>query len=519
MTKNISAITRRELMQRAALSALFLSLPPLTGFSSIPRYRPIESSTGKALYLTHAEIIDVVKGTLLSNQTIAIRKGIIESISEQVPVAREGDLTLDLKNQYVLPGLIDAHCHATLPGGSALQAGLFLTIMNQLKRNYTQQLRQGVTTIRDMGALPKILHDHLAQIQTGELIGPRVVYCNAFTNIHGGHPDFNPQEMSIFAWLILAFTGRSNMWFQDTEELKEKMRQNSAGGASFIKLTMDKISVLCGKSEIPAYTDEHLKTICDFAQKNNLPIAGHIHTKFGFDRAVQYGINTMEHSISDAVLTPKDIEAMAKKKIANIPTMTIAQRLSAPEAYDELPKKFRTDFIEQEIALRRDYINSAPNDYTEPAIHKNNVVHLQNYKKYGCDDLYKMRKFMANPEIYFNILLLGPKNLLAMRDAGIIIGCGTDAGVPFAYHGTLWQEMEMLHRVGLSNKEVLRSATINNAKIVGMADKIGTIDVGKYADLVIFEENPLEKIEACRKPQTVVKDGKIYETEKIALKT
>jgi imidazolonepropionase-like amidohydrolase len=126
---------------------------------------------------------------------------------------------------------------------------------------------------------------------------------------------------------------------------------------------------------------------------------------------------------------------------------------------------------------------------------------------------------MANPEIYFNILLLGPKNLLAMRDAGILIGCGTDAGVPFAYHGTLWQEMEMLHRVGLSNKEVLRSATINNAKIVGMADKIGTIDVGKYADLVILEENPLEKIEACRKPQTVVKDGKIYETEKIALKT
>ena len=104
---------------------------------------------------------------------------------------------------------------------------------------------------------------------------------------------------------------------------------------------------------------------------------------------------------------------------------------------------------------------------------------------------------------------------MAMKDAGIVIGCGTDSGVPLAYHGTLWREMEMLGRIGFSNSEILQCATINNAKIVGMADKIGSVEAGKYADLTILQENPLEKIETCRKPQMVIKNGEIYDVGKI----
>jgi len=73
----------------------------------------------------------------------------------------------------------------------------------------------------------------------------------------------------------------------------------------------------------------------------------------------------------------------------------------------------------------------------------------------------------------------------------------------------------MYRRIGFSNSEVLRCATINNAKIIGMADKIGSAEAGKCADLVILKENPLKKIEACSKPQMVIKDGKIYDVGKI----
>jgi imidazolonepropionase-like amidohydrolase len=167
------------------------------------------------------------------------------------------------------------------------------------------------------------------------------------------------------------------------------------------------------------------------------------------------------------------------------------------------------------MAIRREYINSSLEDYTEISIHESNIAYLKNYRKYGCENLYPKGRYMANPEIYFDILLVGPRNLMAMKDAGIIIGCGTDSGVPLSYHGTLWREMEMLCRVGFSLLEVLQCATINNAKIIGMADKIGSVDEGKFADLVVLKENPLETSRAFRKPQIVIKDGKIYDVGKI----
>jgi imidazolonepropionase-like amidohydrolase len=101
-----------------------------------------------------------------------------------------------------------------------------------------------------------------------------------------------------------------------------------------------------------------------------------------------------------------------------------------------------------------------------------------------------------------------------MKEAGIVIGCGTDAGIPLVYHGMLWREMEMLTRIGFSNQEALRCATINNAKILRMEDKIGTIDKGKLADMVVLKENPFAVIEACRTPQMVIKGGRIHDVSK-----
>ena len=517
MKKNESGeMTRRQLMQVAATSGLCLALPNISGCSSLPKYTALTAGNDQALELINCNIIDVVGGVVQRNKTITIRRGLIEAISDKMPLPQEDSLIFDMKNQYLIPGLIDAHCHSTLPSESQLDPFGVLTTMRQVKRNYTSQLAHGVTTIRDLGAMPKMLHDNLQMIEKGEMAGPRVVYCNAFTNVFGGHPDIDPADVSIFSGIVLPIFGNSNLWFKDTPELKEKLKLNSTGGVSFIKLTMDKVSVLCGHGKIPVYTDEHLRVITEFAQENNLTTAGHIHSKYGFDRALQYGINSMEHSIAYTDLTDQEVTEMAKKNIAIVPTMIIAQVLAAEEAYDELPRQFQTDFIINEMNIRRQFLNSSQDDYVEPSIHKNNVSSLNNYKKYGCENLYKKGKFHANPEIYFDILLRGPKNALKMKQAGVNIGCGTDSGVPFMYHGSLWREMEMLSRIGFSNKEVLQCATINNARILRMADKIGTIEKGKFADMVAFKENPLIKIEACRVPQVVIKEGRIYDVAKKA---
>jgi len=511
-----ATMTRRCLLKSVAGASFFFGMPGLAYCSSVPKYQPTMTDSGKALHLVHGNVVDVIRGVILRDRNVTIRGGVIESVSEQIPVKREGDRVLDIQDQFIIPGLIDAHCHMTMSSESTLNPFLFLTTLRQLKRNFIQQVRQGVTTVRDLGAMPGLLHDYLKQIEQGELVGPRIVYCNAFTNILGGHPDIDPTHLGVFASLVMAYAGQLSLWFKNAQDLKQKMKQNSAAGASFIKLTLDNRSLLCGKGEIPVYSDEHLKIIIDYAQKNNLATAGHIHTKFGFDRARQWAIDSMEHMIADALLSEKEVSEMAKKKIAIVPTMVIAQMMAAEEAYSERPPEYRNDFIDREVAIRREYIAATHDDYVEPSIHQDNVASLENYKIHGgCDALYEKKVFMANPEIYFNMLLVGPRNLQAMREAGVIIGCGTDAGVPFQYHGTLWREMEMLCRLGFSATEVMRCATINNAKIVGLADKLGTVEVGKCADLAVLRENPLSRIEACRHPVLVIKEGAVYDPSKM----
>lgn len=507
-------MTRRDMLQLAAASAILFSLPAMTGCTSFPKDKPACLGEGKALTLVHCNVIDVLQGGVNHDRTITIENGVIESISDRLPEPRGESLVVDMKNQYLIPGLIDAHCHSTLASEAEFNPFGVSTMFRQIRRNYVQQLAHGVTTIRDMGALPKLLHKNLEMIEKGELAGPRVVYCNAFTNVHGGHPDIDPADVSMFSGIAMAFTGNPSFWFKDIPELEEKMKESIENGASFIKLTMDNRSLLCGKGEIPVYSEEQLEFIFAFARKNNLPVAGHIHTKFGFDRALRYGINSMEHSLADALLTDSEIAEMAGKNIAIVPTMVIAQMLAAEEAFDSVPELYRNSFVYNELSIRRQMLNPSPDGYIEPAIHEKNVEALQYYQKYGCSNLYKNGKFLARPDLYFNILLHGPQNLLKMKEAGIVIGCGTDAGIPYVYHGMLWREMEMLARIGFSNQEALRCATINNAKILRMEDKIGTIDKGKLADMVVLKENPFTVIETCRAPQMVIKGGRIYDVSK-----
>ncbi|MEA2102492.1 MAG: amidohydrolase family protein [Thermodesulfobacteriota bacterium] len=73
----------------------------------------------------------------------------------------------------------------------------------------------------------------------------------------------------------------------------------------------------------------------------------------------------------------------------------------------------------------------------------------------------------------------------------------------------MYREFEIYDRIGFSNAEILQCVTINNARILGMEDQIGTIEAGKLADLVVFENNPLQDIKALRKPTMVFKDGRI----------
>ena len=233
------------------------------------------------------------------------------------------------------------------------------------------------------------------------------------------------------------------------------------------------------------------------------------------DRITKYPMNSIEHIVSDAFLSDKDIETMIKNNISIVPTMTVGQSYLMEEAYDTLPPEYQDDFIYNELKIRKEYFSGEAEKHCTPYFHKVNIDTLEYYKTIGRDKLWENKIFLVNPDIFFGFMKYGRTNLLKMKNAGARIGCGIDAGMPFCYFGGLYREFEIFSRIGFSNDEILRCATINNAEILGMKDDIGSVEKGKYADLVFLKDNPLKKIETCRNPEIVIKEGKLVHSREM----
>lgn len=503
--------TRREFLKTssAAVAAASLAGMAVSGCAATPAVRLPAIDYARPLLLTRCSVVDVAAGRVLPDRTITLEKGVISSIEPYRPVDDATHTSINLGGGCVIPGLIDAHCHLTLQS-----CGYFKTVhaakyLDQIKRNGMMQVNAGVTTVRDMGCFPKLMHSLLSDYASGSLTGPGVVYCNAFTNIDGGHPDIKPTELSVFAPLTESITGRIYSYYRNRKELMETMRRNVENGASFIKLTMDDRSLICGRGKIPEYSDDDLAAIFDFAESNGLPVAVHSLMHFGLKRALNYPVHSMEHITSDAAVSDAEIMTMARKKVSIVPTLLIGQMVSFRERYDVLPREYSTPSIQKELALRDEYLaGGAPAGY-DADLHALNLETRVWFRDPGCAEMPKQGKFMCDPEVCFGVLLHGTGNLRRMRNAGVRIGCGTDSGVPLHYHGSLVREMEMMARAGFRNDEILRFATINNAGILGLSDAIGALKKGMRADLAVLGGNPLAEIGAVRSPLLVVSGGAV----------
>lgn len=511
-TLGFDTITRKDFLKLGSASAALLALGGIEGCTSVPIQNVPAIDYTKDILIENATVIDVIRGKAMPGSSLLIRNGIIQALeTRDIPAGNM--MRIDARGSYIIPGLIDAHCHPTITATFGVDTADLSRIVAFQKRQFTICPEYGITTCRDMGSFPVTLHGIIKDIDGGRLNGPRVTYCNSLLNIKGGHPDIPPTDAHPLANFVALFTGMVMTNFKDFEDLKKVIEKN-AKGASFIKLTMDNVSAFCRTGEIPVYTDEMLNYIFEYAARTGLPVSGHNHRKWGFDRAMKYPFNSLEHIVSDAYLSDRDIELMAKKKISIVPTMTVGLCYCMEEAYDTIPEKFRTDFIMNELKIRKKYFYIEALEHCDPVIHNKNMAELKKYKSVGYDNLWKNKIHLVNPELYFGMILYGTTNLMKMRAAGINIGFGIDAGMPFAYFGGQYRELEFLSRAGFKNDEILRIATVNSARILRLQDRIGTIEKGKLADLVFLPVNPLEDVRAYRSPEIVMKDGKFVFSKK-----
>ncbi len=235
------------------------------------------------------------------------------------------------------------------------------------------------------------------------------------------------------------------------QTLKTAVRQRYKNGADLIKITATGGVLSVAKSgQNPQFTVEEIKAICETAKDYGFHVAAHAHGDEGMQRAIIGGVKTIEHG---TLMSAETMELMKKHDVYLVPTISAGK------------------FVSEKAKI--------PNYYPKIIVPK--------------------------------ALDIGPK----IQDmfgraykAGVGIAFGTDAAV--FYHGDNGKEFGFMVEAGMPAMETIQSATVTNAMILKMENKLGQIKEGYFADIIAVDENPIKDISTMERVSFVMKNGVIY---------
>jgi imidazolonepropionase-like amidohydrolase len=260
-------------------------------------------------------------------------------------------------------------------------------------------------------------------------------------------------------------------------------------GADWIKTTHTDKALWLDRPDPPVFDDSCFEALVEEARKHNRPVAMHQTQTTGFRKALELHVDSMEHAPLDS-LTDEDIKRMVDRDIPIVPTMRLPGDFLVLDRVDSwMTTKGATYLGHQALratrALLEHYRQGIPAEIAQKGYHPN----------------------LPMIERQFPVLI---ENVRRIHASGGTIGCGTDSGGgPFAVFGRIGDEIDYLVEAGLSSFQALRSATAENARILRLDDKLGTLEQGKLADFVAVDGNPLSDIKALRRVRKVIKEGEV----------
>jgi imidazolonepropionase-like amidohydrolase len=398
-------------------------------------------------------LIDPKAGTVLTEMSIVVNGGNIVSVEKGYVAAGAGDKTIDLKNRTVMPGLIDSHVHLEEQFGAQTQLRRFTTGTADIAFASTvfarTTLMAGFTTVRDLGGSGVNIALRNA-IRNGLVVGPHVYTAGKIISSTGGHGDpTHGYRDGLYAEPSFTETVADGK-----DACIKAVRQMYKEGADLIKITASGGVLSLEKDGLGAqFSDEELKAIVETARDYGMTVAAHAHGAEAIKRAIRAGVTSIEHG------TFMDDEAIA------------------------LFKEHGTWYVPTIIAGK------------------------------SVADSAKKPGFFP-PVITSKALLVGPiiqGTFARAYKAGVRIAFGTDAGV-YA-HGKNWIEFVYMTEAGMPPLEAIKCATVNAASLIGIADKAGTIEPGKWADIVAVEGDPVKDIHVMGQVRFVMKEGVVYKNE------
>ena len=401
--------------------------------------------------LIHAgNLIDVETGKIESRKSIVIKNSRITSVSDGYINKSDFQEYFDLKDSYVLPGLMDAHVH--LAQEYVPKAERDLKVEPEFNAifaaaNAIKTLNAGFTTVRNVGDGGMETISLRNAINKGIVPGPRILTSGKTIATTGGHGD---PTNGLPTDLYEPPTPEEGV-VDSFEDIKKAVRQRYKDGTDGIKITATGGVLSVAKSgENPQFTNNELEALISIAKDYGLWVAAHAHGKEGMLRAVNAGVTSIEHG---TFMDSEVMDAMKKNGTYYVPTILAGEWVAEKSKIDN----FFPELVRPKAAK------------IGPQI---------------LDTFTKAHKY------------------------GVKIAFGTDSGV--SAHGDNWQEFALMVKGGMSPLETIQSATLETAKLFRLENEIGKIRTGFSADIIALRDNPLENIESLKDISFVMKEGTRY---------
>ncbi|RSY87529.1 amidohydrolase family protein [Sphingomonas koreensis] len=385
--------------------------------------------------------------------TIVVRNGKVAEVRDGFVTPDAGAELIDLKDRFVMPGLVDMHVHLWGIGGDPLRERL--TAVNRddaddmmyALTNARVTLEAGFTTVRDLGGNPRGMRAMREGVERGVIAGPTIVNAGTAISVSGGHADPTNGLGAEFADAVHQHKINT---CDGPDDCRRAVRQQVALGAQVIKYmstggVLSNVSGGLGR----AMTDEEMKAIIDTAHGLGRKVATHSHGVAGTKAAVAAGVDTIDHG---SFLDDEAIRAMKANGTWLVPTMM------APAAALEF--------------ARAGLLPPATIPKAEEAAAAAFASHSKAFA------------------------------------AGVKVAFGTDTGV--SKHGDNAKEFAMMVKAGMSPAQALKAATVNAAEALGRSASIGTIEPGKDADIIAVAGSPLEDVTRMEKVDFVMRHGVVH---------
>ena len=408
---------------------------------------------GQKTYIWCGTLIDGISNEPRKEMTVVIEKNKIVAVEKGFAKPGSTDKSIDLKNKTVTPGWMDMHVHMEVETNPNAYLERFTLNPPDLAFNAVgiaeRTLMAGFTTVRDLGGTGVNVSLRNA-INNGKVKGPRIFTAGKSIGTTGGHAD----PTNGYRKDLMGDPGPDVGVANSEEDGRKAVRQRYKDGSDLIKITATGgVLSLAKNGQNPQFTEEEIKAVVETAKDYGFTVAAHAHGAEGMKRAIRAGVTSIEHG---TLMDDETIELFKKFGTWYVPTITAGESVA-------------------DSAKKAGY-------YPEIVAAKAKVIGAQ--IKFTFAKAYK---------------------------AGVKIAFGTDAGV--FKHGQNWREFGYMIDAGMPALQAIKAATLNAAELLGMKDQLGSIEVGKLADIVAVDGDPLSDAKVFAKVIFVMKDGIVYKLQ------